>query len=69
MAILVVVMTNSISNLSMLCCRAGRVDRFSADKFAMDCPKCSMVEYRKDGIVKGRQRYLCYPKLPNLWAL
>ena len=25
----------------------------------MDCPKCGNVEHCKDGIVKGRQRYLC----------
>jgi len=26
----------------------------------MDCPKCSMVEYPREGIVKGRRRYLCH---------
>ena len=25
----------------------------------MDCPKCKSTHYCKDGIVKGRQRYLC----------
>jgi transposase-like protein len=25
----------------------------------MDCPKCNGSSYYKDGIVKGRQRYLC----------
>lgn len=25
----------------------------------MDCPKCGHTERCKDGIVKGRQRYLC----------
>ena len=25
----------------------------------VDCPKCGKAEYCKDGIVKGRQRYLC----------
>lgn len=25
----------------------------------MDCPKCGSAERCKDGIVKGRQRYLC----------
>ena len=25
----------------------------------MDCPKCGKGEHSKDGIVKGRQRYLC----------
>ncbi len=25
----------------------------------MDCPKCGGKEYCKDGIVQGRQRYLC----------
>ena len=25
----------------------------------MDCPKCGSGEHCKDGIVKGRQRYLC----------
>lgn len=25
----------------------------------MDCPKCKSSDYCKDGIVKGRQRYLC----------
>jgi transposase-like protein len=27
--------------------------------FSMDCPRCNSVDYRKDGIVKGRQRYKC----------
>ena len=25
----------------------------------MDCPKCESKKYVKDGIVKGKQRYLC----------
>ena len=25
----------------------------------MDCPRCGGVDYCKDGIVQGRQRYLC----------
>ena len=25
----------------------------------MDCPKCGSTEYCKDGVIKGRQRYLC----------
>lgn len=25
----------------------------------MDCPKCNSSDYCRDGIVKGRQRYLC----------
>ncbi len=25
----------------------------------MDCPKCESKEFCKDGMVKGRQRYLC----------
>ena len=25
----------------------------------MDCPRCQSVDYRKDGVVNGRQRYEC----------
>ena len=25
----------------------------------MDCPRCGSVDYVKDGIVNGRQRYQC----------
>ena len=25
----------------------------------MDCPRCGSVDYVKDGIVFGRQRYMC----------
>ena len=25
----------------------------------MDCPRCQSTDYCKDGLIKGRQRYLC----------
>ncbi len=31
----------------------------------MNCPKCNSGNYVKDGIVKGKQRYLCKSKMCN----